>query len=429
MSTEDYEFIDVNQLCVGLFIRLDLSWLDHPFPTNTFKIRDDRQLRTLHRLGLKRISYLPARSDCSPLAKDSPPPPPVAPGEAFSAEEMAAQAAKKQRIERMQQQREAVAACEKKLLAASQVARELPRTLFAKPGETVEAATRLVGQMADTLLGDCEIIIHALNDKVGAEDVYYHSLNVAVLTMLLAREVGRSADDIRAAGMVALFHDIGKLEIPDSIVKNPGPLSSTERHFLQQHSVYGEEIARRSGLPEEFCQAIRQHHEHMDGSGFPDRLKGEQISPLARILAIPNNYDNHCNHINPLTSLTPFEALSQMFAKQRPHFDPAVLKVFIHCMGIYPPGTVVRMSNDSIGLVLSVNPKKPLKPTVMIYDSLIPREEAMILDMESEPDISISKSIPPAQLPAEIRTYLSPRTRMTYYFDEAPGTGNNNAGT
>ena len=90
-------------------------------------------------------------------------------------------------------------------------------------------------------------------------------------------------------------------------------------------------------------------------------------------------------------------------------------------MGVYPPGTLVQLSNNALGLVMAVNSSKPLKPTVLIYDPSIPKHEAVILDLEQEAELNIIKSIRPAQLPQQVFTYLNPRKRMTYYCDAVPG--------
>jgi hypothetical protein len=115
--------------------------------------------------------------------------------------------------------------------------------------------------------------------------------------------------------------------------------------------------------------------------------------------------------------LTPHEALSVMYGQQRNQFDAAALTTFVRCMGIYPPGTVVVLSNDAIGIVTSVNSTRPLKPTVQVYDRSVPRDEAMVVDLEQESDITIARTLRPQQLPADVHAYLSPRKRMTYYFD------------
>jgi hypothetical protein len=106
-----------------------------------------------------------------------------------------------------------------------------------------------------------------------------------------------------------------------------------------------------------------------------------------------------------------------MFAQRRAKFDPKALQVMIRCLGVYPPGTVVKLSNDAIALVASVNPVKPLRPWVTVYDPGVPKDEAIMLDLEEEPDINITKALRPIQLPPEVYDYLSPRKRVTYYFD------------
>ena len=162
---------------------------------------------------------------------------------------------------------------------------------------------------------------------------------------------------------------------------------------------------------------IGQHHEHIDGTGYPKQLVGERISALARIVAIVNEYDNLCNQHDPADSLTPYEALSQIFAQKRSQFDHVPLTQFIRCMGIYPPGTVVRLSDDTLGMVVSVNAAKPLLLWVLIYDPAVPKEQALILDLRHEPDLQVVASLRPAELASEVHTYPSPCKRMTYHFD------------
>ena len=126
-----------------------------------------------------------------------------------------------------------------------------------------------------------------------------------------------------------------------------------------------------------------------------------------------------CNPADFANALTPHEALATMFAKLRAKFDPAFLQVFVRCLGVYPPGTIVQLSNGVIGMVATINTARPMKPMIVVYDHEIPKEEAILVDMESESDVNIAKAIRPAQLPREIYNYLSPRQQVSYYFDAA----------
>jgi len=162
---------------------------------------------------------------------------------------------------------------------------------------------------------------------------------------------------------------------------------------------------------------IAQHHEMVDGSGYPKKLKGPEISLLARIIAVTNTYDNLCNPVNPAQSLTPHEALSSMFGLQRAKFDEKALATFVKCMGIYPPGTVVSLSDGSTGMVVAVNEGQALKPVVLLHDPSVPKEAAVMVDLEDTPGLSISRTIKASELDTSVLAYLAPHGRMTYYFD------------
>lgn len=412
--------VPIEQLCIGLYVHLDLPWLEHSFALNSFKIKNEQELLALRALGLKSIRVNPAKSDCRPLP--APPPgqaePQAAPEVAqINAEEQNKIREKRARIERLQREREAISLCEKQLLKAATTLKSITKNLFSRPQESVQQADALIQQMVDSLLVDKDIAIHLMNDKIVGEETYYHSLNTAVLTMMLARELAFSPADIKTLGMGCLFHDIGKIEIPDRIVNKHFELTRAEQNLLQQHVFYGVQIAEKLNLSKQIGDIISQHHEYVDGSGYPNFLRGDKMSPLAKIVAITNTYDNLCNRPNPADSMSPYEAMAHMFGHMRKQFDPAALNLFIRSMGIYPPGTVVKLSDGTLGMVVAVNSGKPLRPSVLIYDPSIPKNEAIILDLVHEPILEIVASLKPGQLSQEVYEYLSPRKRMTYFFD------------
>ena len=411
--------ISVEQLCVGLYVHLDLAWLEHSFARNSFKIKSIEQIAAIKQLGIKTIRVEPARCDGRPLPLVSNPEAVIAPVEmaAPSAEEVEMINAKKERIQKLIEEREAIAKCEKDYLKAANAIKDISRNLFSRPKETRENADQLVKQMFDSMMADTNIAIHLMNDKIAGEDAYYHSLNVSILSMMLAKEMSLSNEDIKTLGLGCLFHDIGKIEIPDRIVHSTFALTRAEQNLLQMHCQYGENIGAKIHLPKGAMDIISQHHEYVDGSGYPKQLSQERISPLARIVCIINAYDNHCNRPNPADSLSPYEALSYMFKQQRKLFDATALNTFIRCMGIYPPGTLVELSDGTLGMVVSVNSGKALRPSVLIYDANVPKNEAIILDLSMELELEVKSSLKASQLSPEVYDYLSPRTRMNYFFD------------
>ncbi len=420
MNHGDSQEIPIDQLRLGQYVELDLKWFEHPFAFSHFKLRTQGQIDTLRGLGLRAVrinSQLgeepgnppteappTARSVPAPLAAGTPGPSPV-------------MQAKRALIEQMKARREQAQRVENAFVNAVKLIRDIEKDLYRRPQETVQQAQKLIQQIADSILNAPELAIQVMGDKLGGEEQYFHSLNVTVLSIMMARDLKLPLELAGMLGIGALLHDVGRKEVPDKILLKTEAWTQAERHFYERHCQFGVDIAQRLNLSPTVISIIREHHELFDGSGFPAQLKGEAISPLARIVVVANYYDELCNPLLLADALTPHEALSLMFAKLRGKFDPLLLQTLIRCLGVYPPGTIVQLSNGAIGLVLTVNTRKPMKPTIMVFDAAIPKEDAMVLDMDHETEFNIAKAIRPNQVPRDVYNYLSPRKRISYYFD------------
>ena len=424
----DATYVAPEDLCVGLHVHLDLSWMQHPFPSSSFKIKSADQIATIQGLGLRRIRCSPELSDepsqhleerahpapqavFSERADDAMP----GTGEPAAGAQAATQAAA--RTAQLAQRRAMLKSCERDLAEAARNFKSITRNVYAQPAQSRELAGELIHKLAGALLSDADVTLHLMAEKVGGEVIYHHALNVALLSMLLARAMKAPPALIPLIGLGALFHDIGKIDIPDRVWRKAEALTRAEQAWVQQHTTGGVEIARKMGLPPEALLVIAQHHEMADGSGYPKKLKGNQISLLARIVAVANTYDNLCNPVHAGLSMTPHEALSVMYGLQRAKFDDKALATFVRCMGIYPPGTVVSLTDGSIGLVVSVNSGQALKPVVLLHDPAVPKEAALMLDLEDMPGLGISRTHKASELDASVWAYLAPHGRMTCYFD------------
>ena len=246
-----------------------------------------------------------------------------------------------------------------------------------------------------------------------------HPINVMVISLLLGKALGLEEADLKDLGLVAMLHDIGKLELPDRVRSFDDQFSTAEYRMYQEHVEQGVILGQRMGLPPGVLKGISQHHEMADGSGFPMRHKVDRLETLGKIVALVNRYDNLCNPARLAIALTPHEALSVIFAQMKARFDTAVLGAFIRMMGVYPPGSVVQLVNDRFALVVSVNSSRPLRPRVLVHDPQVPRSEALILDLEQVPELGIKRSLKAAQLPKAALDYLSPRQRICYFFERA----------
>jgi putative nucleotidyltransferase with HDIG domain len=416
MLDQEKRYLSMDQLEIGLYVHLDLKWFEHPFAFNNFKIKDAEQIAIIRSLGLEGVRYDPARSEQRPAPRQT-----AGAGEKKAAQpalkEHPALAAKRALIEKIKIQREAAARIESAFVDTAKTIRNVEKNLLLNPEATVQQAHTLIAQIADSILSAPELALHVMGDRIGGEELYFHSLNVTMLSLMMARDIKLTQEGLRFLGMGALFHDIGCRQLPNTILMKHQPLNQAERNFYEQHCQYGFDMGKGLKLPPLTLAIIYGHHELYDGSGYPQQLKGESINLLARIVAIANYYDELCNPLNIADALTPHEALSTMFAKLRAKFDPTLLQVFVRCLGVYPPGTIVQLSNGVIGMVATINTDKPMKPTIVLYDAEIPKEEAILLDMEFETDVNIARAIRPAQLPREIYNYLSPRKQVSYYFD------------
>ena len=410
--------LTMDQLRVGLYVYIDLKWFEHPFAFSHFKIKSEEQIKTLRSLGLRTMRYSPELSDAGPLAV------PFAPGQPAAARPDAlapapspVMVAKRAMMEQMKVRRETAARIEQAFLNTAQTIRDIEKTLYSQPAQTLQKASLLVRQIADSILSAPELAIQVMGDKLGGDELYFHSLNVTMLSMMMARDLKLPIEVVGVLGVGALLHDIGHKELPDPIRLKTEALTAAERNFFELHPQYGVTIAKRMHVAPAALTIIGEHHELFDGSGYPGHLKGEAINLLSRIVAIANHYDELCNPPLLTDALTPHEALSLMFAKLRSKFDPKLLQVFIRCLGVYPPGTMVQLSNGFMGMVATVNTARPMKPIVVVYDPDVPKDEAMMLDLEAEADLSVAKAIRPGQVPREVYHYLSPRKRVSYYFD------------
>ncbi|QEY65284.1 DUF3391 domain-containing protein [Metapseudomonas lalkuanensis] len=407
-------YIQPEQLRIGLYIQLEVGWWEHDFAFSNFRIKDEAQVRALQALGLQRLRYDPARSDCEPLPLTAPeaPPPPVVEDPGARAREA--------RTEKLRLLRQRVAEVDRRFIQASLQVKTLNQTLRSRPEEAVKQAGAIVGELVETLLGEPGAVLHSITGKA-AEDSYFHALNVTVLSLLLGRQLGLDTEACHSLGLGALLHDIGKMEVPSKVLLKSEPLTRPEQQLLQLHTDFGLKMGQRLMLDDEVLRIIHEHHEHCDGSGYPRGLKEAGIGRLSKLVAITNQFDNLCNPLDPRSAVSPHEALALMFKQQRQRFDEVALKAFIRAMGVYPPGSLVQLDDDRYALVLGVPPAQPLKPTLILHDPAIPKQEALILDLAQEPRLSIARSLRPAQLPLEVLEYLSPRRQLSYYIEPQPG--------
>jgi putative nucleotidyltransferase with HDIG domain len=306
--------------------------------------------------------------------------------------------------------------CEQQYREAGQAWHEAQRQVPKGPEQARQVTEGLTRALLDKLMVDQEMCVRVISDA-GSDRVSSHALNVTVISLLMARVFGFGDDELLDLGMGALLHDVGKLDMPDRAHHVDGLGSQSDQLAYREHVALGLAHGRRMGLSEGALVVLAQHHEMADGSGFPARLNLDRMAIGARIVSLVNRYDNLCNPAKVANSLTPHEALSLIFAQSRDKFDATMLNAFIRMMGVYPPGSVVQLTDDRYAAVVSCNSSRPLKPRVLVCDTKVPVEEALLLNLDGQVELGIRRSLKPSQLPAAARDYLSPRQRMVYFFE------------
>ena len=427
---DELQWVDVQALRKGMFVMLELDWLSHPFPSGRFKITSQQQIETIAKIGLTRVRVNLRKSDAvleesepADRAHDAPAPAPAADESAPMVlaapepePESSSDAQRRKELQRIALEQHSLAQCEKRFGDAARQYRQTVEQISIQPEAAAERCQTVVNGMLSDMLGGGETVIRLLSG-VGRESPSVHPVNVTVLSLLLGKALGMAQADLFDLGVAAFLHDMGKVQLPERVRWPQDNFSTDEYRAYQDHVAYGVSMGKKMGLSKPVLQTIAYHHELIDGSGFPSRVRGESMSLAARILALVNRFDNLCNPYQSASAVTPHEALSLIFSQLKNRFDSGALSAFIRMMGVYPPGSVVQLVDDRFGIVVSVNSVRPLKPKLIVHESGVLREEAPILDLETTTSIGIRRSIKPATLPREALEFLAPRTRVSYFYE------------
>ena len=223
----------------------------------------------------------------------------------------------------------------------------------------------IVNEMTESVFSDPHAILGLTMIKNYDNYLYNHSVNVSIMSLSLGRAMGLSKDEVHAIGVASLLHDIGKTGVSEQIIRKPGGLSSEEWEKVKQHPQLGSNIIKRmEGIDETIGRLIYEHHIKFDHSGYPETV--ESLHPLSQVITVCDAYD-------ALTTLRvyqkphdPVEAIKIMSNFSGRHFNPDILKSFMDMMGLYPLGTMVRLTTGELGVVTKLNEGAPEKPIVKI---------------------------------------------------------------
>ncbi len=229
----------------------------------------------------------------------------------------------------------------------------------------------VVDKMTESVLRNKHALTSLSRIKNKDEYTYLHSLSVAALSISFANHLGLEARQIKALGVGGLLHDIGKVKVASELLNKPGPLTEAEFEVMKTHVAHGERILGDSRGIDAFSICVcQQHHERLDGTGYPRGLKAGEISEFGQIGAIVDIYDALSSERCYKRALPPTDALKKLFEWSGSYLNRNLVEQFVVHMGIYPIGTVVRLHSGFIGVVVDQGEKSLLDPVVRaVYDT------------------------------------------------------------
>ena len=357
--------IDVEQLRLGMFLKeLCGSWMDHPFWNTKFLLEDPADLARILDSGIRQVwidtskgadvesgeteteEQSTARNEATLIVATATPDAPV----------IVVSAAQE-----LQRARRICATAKKAVVSMFQEARM---------GKSIDTAglAPLVEEISSSVMRHPGALVSLARLKTKDDYTYMHSVAVCGLMVSLAKRLGLDESTTREAGLAGLVHDLGKAMIPLKVLNKPGKLTDDEFRVVRDHPSAGYEmLLEGGGVGPIALDVVLHHHEKVDGSGYPHKLKDEQISLFAKMGAVCDVYDAITSNRPYKAGWDPSEALRKMTEWAPGHFDMKVFQAFVKSVGIYPLGSLVRLESGMLAIVTETRADALLTPVVKTF--------------------------------------------------------------
>ena len=398
--------ISIDQLTVGMKVeKLDRSWLATPFLRHRFTITSLEQIELLHGSGVQELDV-----DTDDACQNSGSVMPV----------LAARAGTSQPMTPLLEPEPSTIPFAEELPAARQVYKAA-KLVIQQAMEDVrmgralnmEAVSDVVGSMADSILRSPDALTSLARLKQFDEYTFFHSVNTSALALSVGKHLGYARTPLLQLGTGMLLHDIGKMQIPVELLNKPGRYEADEFEIMKQHVLRGADIlSNTTGLTDMFLKPTLEHHERVDGTGYPHHRSKTGLSQFGLIAAIVDIYDavtsDRCYH----KGKTPHDTLQFLYQLGiQGHVDGALVQQFMQVVGVYPVGSCVSLNTRETGIVKQFTHHAPIRPLVVLITDEAGHHRSTPVDLDlaaqfRQPERIIASTLDPTAFGIDPRTYL-----------------------
>jgi len=410
--------VSIQELRLGMYVsELDRNWRETPFLFQGFAIEKDEQIEELKRYC--QYVYIDTEEgyDVTPKRRPAAPKP---------LNILLPEEEPRERVHKLEEvvhrfkpghprppRYQDVTTLEEEIGHAKEIVSETREAVYTimddvRLGRSINTAgaKKMVANMVDSVIRNPDALMCLNQLKNKDEYTALHSLRVCVLALAFGRHLDLSDEELNLLGIGALLHDIGKMKVPNDIINKPGKLTDEEFALMKSHVPRGVEILEQThGISTVSIDVARFHHERYAGGGYAQGAKGENIGLFGSVGAIVDCYDAITSDRSYHTGMSAHDALKKMYSWRGRDFQPLLVEQFIQCMGIYPIGSVVELNTGGVGVVISINRKRRLKPKVALVLSpdKMPLSAVKVIDLMHQAaestghEVEIRKVLPPGE--------------------------------